>query len=243
MIPHANPDPLGQAIWDYYHTGTAEQVWVFSNITDPESMAPAHFFRGWEAMPLLERKALHLSRGRILDIGAGAGVHAGWLANQGHPVVALEPSPGASAVLVENKCYQPVEGGWEDYQPAHAFDTILLLMNGLGLAGNFQGLYTLMKTLKAWLNPGGQVLMDSTDLRPLFANADRKAPNAANDRSYQVVRYQMAYKQTIGIPFEWLFASWPTIEAYAYQMGFQARCEFYGTDHQWLGCLWLPDET
>ena len=50
--------------------------------------------------------------GRILDVGAGSGRDAAWLADQGFQVVAVEPSP---AMRVEaSKCHESQSIQWED---------------------------------------------------------------------------------------------------------------------------------
>ena len=69
-------DPMGQAIRDYYETGRAGRLRVFSPQFEEDEMPVAMLFRTEAEMPPLERKALELCRGRVLDVGAGAGCHS-----------------------------------------------------------------------------------------------------------------------------------------------------------------------
>ena len=240
MPDRPSADPMGEALQNFYFQGVYEQVWVFSDITEPESIDPCYLFRNWNQMPPVEQLALQLAKGGVLDIGAGSGVHARWLADQGLAVTALDNSPGAVAVLNENQAYRTVHANVFNYHPTGRFDTILLLMNGVGLAGNLEGLQHLLRLLKQWLKADGQVLLDSTDLRPLMGADVVEARKEAEKRYYGIVQYQMAYGGILGTPFEWLFADWPTVKAYANQQGFEAQCYHYGTDHHWLGQLCLP---
>ncbi len=240
MPNRPSADPMGEALQDFYFKGIGEQVWVFSDITEPESIDPFYLLRDWEQMPQVEQSALKLAEGDVLDIGAGGGAHASWLADQGLAVTALEISPGAVSVLNENQAYQTVHANVFDYQPSGRFDTILLLMNGVGLAGNLEGFQQLLRLLKKWLKAYGQVLLDSTDLRPLMGADVVEARKESDERYYGIVQYQMAYGGILGTPFEWLFADWPTVKAYANEQGFEAQCHYYGTDHHWLGQFRLP---
>lgn len=75
-------DPMGSAISDYYKNGRAAHLRVLSSMFEEDEMPIAHLFRSEQEMPQLEKRALTLVRGRVLDVGAGAGCHA--LALQEH---------------------------------------------------------------------------------------------------------------------------------------------------------------
>ncbi len=92
-------DPIGQAIFDFYHSGKAGLILVDSNYTEGEEMDPALFFRTLQEMPAIEVAALAQCKGSVLDIGAGAGCHALELQNRGFRVVAVEKSDLACQVM------------------------------------------------------------------------------------------------------------------------------------------------
>ena len=68
-------DPMGTAIADYYKRHKAERLRVFSSQFDEDEIPVKELFRMEKQMPLLERTALQLATGKILDVGAGSGCH------------------------------------------------------------------------------------------------------------------------------------------------------------------------
>lgn len=69
-------DPMGRAITDYHKTGTADRLRVLSPMFEEDEIPLQTLFRKYEEMPIIERKALDLAKGKILDVGAGAGCHS-----------------------------------------------------------------------------------------------------------------------------------------------------------------------
>jgi methylase of polypeptide subunit release factors len=92
-------DVLGTAISDYYHNTSTGKLWVHNKYGPKEEMPVDVYFRDMEDMPELEWAALHQCRGRILDIGAGAGSHALALQKMGLDITALDISPKSVAVM------------------------------------------------------------------------------------------------------------------------------------------------
>lgn len=88
-----NNDPMGAAIRDYQSKGKASHLRVLSSMFDEDEMPVAHLFRTFNQMPRLEQKALSMAKGRVLDIGAGAGCHALALQERGLEVKAIDISP------------------------------------------------------------------------------------------------------------------------------------------------------
>lgn len=69
-------DPMGAAILDYQTSGKAGRLRVLSSMFEEDEMPVKHLFRTYKEMPLLEQIALTQAKGRVLDVGAGAGCHA-----------------------------------------------------------------------------------------------------------------------------------------------------------------------
>ncbi len=127
-------------------------------------MNSAYFFRSESEMNELELCALGLCRGKVLDVGAGAGCHALVLQESGFEVVAVEQSVKSCEVLRARGVWQVLNNDILLVQ-AGGYDTIFLLMNGFGIGRNEQGLVALLKHLKSLLAPGGKIIGDSTDIR------------------------------------------------------------------------------
>ena len=155
---------MGQAVLDYLRTGRAASIMVHSSLFDDDEIPVPHLFRSPTEMPLPERAALTYARGRVLDVGAGAGCHALLLQTQGHDVTAIDVSPGCVTAMRQRgvRNVQLADFFTDDF--GTGFDTILLLMNGLGICGGLNELPAFFSRLDVLLAPGGCVLTDACDL-------------------------------------------------------------------------------
>lgn len=207
-------DPLGQAIADYW-SGAARpgKLWIHNTYGRKEEMAVNTYFRDFEQMPALEHIALHHCRGQVADIGAGAGSHALWLQLNGYDVTAFEISPLASAVIRERGVLSVNEQNIFRYG-GPPFDTLLLLMNGIGLCQSLDGLDLFLEKAKAWIRPGGQILFDSSDIAYLYKDA---LPDSR--RYYGEIDYQYQYKRQRSEWFSWLYIDRNTLRQRALQQG------------------------
>ena len=206
-------DPMGAAISDHYATGHAARLRVLSTVFDEDEMPVSHLFRTFDAMPRLERKAMKLSRGRVLDVGAGAGCHALELQRRGLDVTAIDISPLSCATMRKRGVANVTCTNLFSTQLTGEFDTILLLMNGTGIAGRLSGLQPLLLRLRSLLAAGGQVLIDSSDLKYIYENEDGSLDIDLNGPYYGEVDYQMVYKDIKGEPFDWLYVDFPLLKS------------------------------
>ena len=223
-------DPIGQAIWDYVNNIREDSIVVNSEIAEDDVLLPSYFFREYDQMPIQEQKALSLCNGRILDVGAGAGAHALWLQEKGYDVDALEISKLSCDTMtirgVKNVILQDI---WT--YKNQKYDTILMLMNGAGLARTLPGLSTLLNHIKTLLNPKGKILIDSSDLLYLFEDENGETwVDLASDNYYGEIDYQLTYKTIVGLPFTWLFVDQETLSDCAQSIGFKV-CEISKGDH------------
>ena len=252
-----NKDPMGAAILDYQTSGKAGRLRVLSSMFEEDEMPVKHLFRNFEDMPKLEQKALMLAKGKVLDVGAGAGCHA--LALQDNTqkkgtsnsqeissVKAIDISPlsceamrlrGVKDVECINLFDEHLSDGSShqgDAHPESGFDTILLLMNGTGIAGKIANLPTLFQRLKALLNPGGQILIDSSDLKYIYENEDGSFDINLNGAYYGEVDYQMIYKNVKGDTFNWLYVDFPLLQSIAEGCGLHCELVAEGEHYDYL---------
>ncbi|WP_345226326.1 class I SAM-dependent methyltransferase [Hymenobacter koreensis] len=230
--PAIHPDPVGHALLDYQKGQTTGLLTVHSNVTEDEELAVDYFFRTLWEMPELERMALDECRGRVLDLGAGAGCHSLELQQRGFTVKAVDESVGAVATMQQRgvqevACHDVLHLPAPDGQP---FDTLLMLMNGLGLVGSLEGLEQFLERVKTQLAPNGQILATSSDISYLFEDEDGALVINLNGPYYGEVEYQFGYQKQVGKSFGWLFADPSIVQDYAEAAGYDV--EFLGEDDQ-----------
>ncbi|MBD1366023.1 class I SAM-dependent methyltransferase [Mucilaginibacter sp. ZT4R22] len=197
-------DIFGQALWGHFKTTKPAKLFINNKYGPKEEMPLDVYFRGEEDMPDLELLALSKCRGRVLDIGAGAGSHALVLQHRGVDVTAMDISGRAVDIMLERGVKQAFEQDIYAYG-GEKYDTLLLLMNGIGLTGNIQQLRVFLQHTKKLLKPGGQLLFDSSDIAYLY-EGDLPAGNY-----YGELWYQYAYKGQKTDWFQWLYIDADTL--------------------------------
>lgn len=234
-IDEAIRDPLGQCLLAYLKGNLDAAITVNAEGGEHEAIPASYLFRTHSEMPQLEQRALDRCRGLVLDVGAGAGSHALALQHLGLEVIALDISVGAITVMRERGVQHVLHTSIWDYQGPKV-DTLLLLMNGIGLVGDLDGLDRLLAQAKNWLLPGGQILLDSSDLIYLYMDEDAP-PDLPEDPYYGIVRYQMQFETAIGPSFEWLYLDYSRLELQAAQHGFQCERIMEGPHYDYLARL------
>lgn len=232
-----NNDPMGAAIRDYQSKGKASRLRVLSSMFDEDEMPVAHLFRTFNQMPRLEQKALSMAKGRVLDIGAGAGCHALVLQERGLEVKAIDISPLSCEVMKERGVKNAECVNLFDPQLQGKYDTLLLLMNGTGIAGKLNRLSMLLNRLKELLAEGGQILIDSSDLKYIYENEDGSMDIDLNAPYYGEVDYQMQYKNVKGEPFDWLYTDPMLLASISKQCALNCEIVEEGENYDFLARL------
>lgn len=231
-------DPIGRAIADYFKHGEAPDIKIQTNYTEGELLSPAYFFRTEDQMPEIEKTALKLCRGKVLDVGAAAGCHAFILQKTGFDVTALEKSAQAADVMNKRGIKKVVCCDVLQFNEK-GFDTILLLMNGTGIGGTLHGLELLLDHLKNMLNPSGQILIDSSDISYLFDEEDGSVwIDLANNNYYGEMEYELTYKNEKE-NFKWLFTDFETLSEKAAKAGMQCNQMLKGKHFNYLAQITL----
>ena len=149
-------DPMGRAIADYWKTKKADRLRVFSPMFEEDEIPLTTLFRKYEDMPEIERKALDMAKGKTLDVGAGSGCHSLVLQEKGIDITAIDISPLSVETMKERGVMKVMEQDFFTMQGK--YDTILMLMNGIGIVGTLEGLSKFFRQLDSILALGGQVL-------------------------------------------------------------------------------------
>lgn len=231
-------DPMGAAINDYFRNGRAAKLRVFSSQFDEDEIPVADLFRDYEQMPYLEKMALGLAHGRILDVGAGSGCHSVVLQDMGKEVTAIDISPLSVAVMKE-RGVDARQTDLFDESFTGRYDTILMLMNGSGIIGTTENMPRFFSRMKQLLAPDGYILMDSSDLKYLYEDEDGSFDIDLAGDYYGQLDYRMQYKNIKGETFDWLYIDFQTLSYYAEQNGFKAELVEQGDHYDYLAKLSL----
>ena len=227
-------DAMGAASADYHKHGKAGRLRVFSPDFDEDEIPAETLFRTYAEMPPIEQRALQLAKGKILDVGAGAGCHSLALQEMDKDVEAIDISPLSVATMLERGVRQVQE---QDFWNVSArYDTILMLMNGIGIVGTLPALPRFFSHIRNILNEGGQLLLDSSDISYVFEDEDgfQELPEG---HYYGELTYQMQYKRTKGDSFAWLYIDFPTLAHIADENGFTCTLEAEGDHYDYLARL------
>jgi len=231
----ADKDPMGHAIADFHATGKAARLRVFSPMFDEDEIPVTTLFRSIDDMPVIEQEALKAARGSILDVGGGAGCHSLALQAMGKAVTAIDISPLAVATMRELGVRDVREQDFFTFNGQ--YDTILMLMNGIGIVGSISRLPAFFMQANALLATGGQLLCDSSDICYIYEDEDGFIDLTGVEGYYGELTYQMQYRGVKGDPFPWLFIDPETLREQAAQHGFNCEILARGEHYDYLARL------
>ena len=119
-----------------------------------------------------------------------------------------------------------------------SFDTLLMLMNGIGLVGEIGSLTDYFSHLKSLLKPNGQILLDSSDIIYMFEEAEDGGIWVPDQNYYGEVEFTMLYKGKSGLPFKWLYLDFQTLTNAAEASGLNCELVLEGEHYDYLARLW-----
>lgn len=231
-------DPIGQAILDFIKTKKPFDIIVHADLCDDDIIPIETLFRSFDEMPPMEQQAMQLCKGSILDIGACAGPHSRYLSDVGFNVTAIDTSTGAVLYLNEIGI-SAHQVNYYDFHSKKPFDTLLFLMNGIGIAGTLANLEATLLKAKSLLNPGGQLLCDSSDVKFLYEEEDGSFWMDLNANYYGEFKFKMSYKKIEGPWFKWLYVDYDKLHEVATKCGFKSS-KIADQEHHYLAQLTLP---
>ena len=222
-------DPIGAAIMDFADTKKPKDIIVSSDLCEDDIIPVEVLFRKYSDMPELEQMALGRSKGKVLDVGAGAGAHSLELQDRGCEVFPIEISNGAVSYM-KKVGLNPRKINFFDLKD-EKYDTILMMMNGIGIAGKLSNLEKTLLQAKNLLNKGGRILCDSSDIKYLYEDEDGSMWIDLNNEYYGNFRFQMQYKKEKGPWFDWLYVDFDNLFQAAKKVGLKANRIYESDDH------------
>lgn len=233
-------DLFGKAILDYQTNNSPEDLLTETSISEADEMSVAYLFRSYNEMPKLEQKALQLAKGKVLDVGCGAGSHALELQNERKlDVSAIDISENAVKACQLRGIKNVKVAHLLDLDVENKFDTILLLMNGTGIFGTLNETGKYLQKLKSLLKDGGQILIDSSDLIYMFDQDEDGAYSIPADGYYGELTFTVQYKGETEETFPWLYLDYNTLQNAAIANGLQCELVAEGEHFDYLAKLTL----
>ena len=231
-------DLFGTAILDYQTNNSPEDISTETNISEADAMEVSYLFRSYKEMPKLEQEALQLAKGKILDVGCGAGSHSLYLQEKGLEVTSIDISENAIKACalrgVQNAQVQNVL----DLNSNEKFDTILLLMNGTGIFGTLDQTSKYLQKLKSLLAPNGQILVDSSDIIYMFDEDEDGSKWVSADGYYGELTFTISYKNQTEEAFSWLYLDYNTLQNAAHANGLECELILEGAHFDYLARLY-----
>lgn len=231
-------DLFGKAILDFQTNNNPEDLITETSISEADEMSVAYLFRDFTEMPKMEQKALQLAKGKILDVGCGAGSHSLYLQNERNlDVTSIDISTNAIEAC---KLRGLKKAFVQDVMKLEneKFDTILLLMNGAGMCGKLKNISKFLLQLKSLLNDGGQILVDSSDIIYMFDEDEDGGKWIPTDVDYYgEVVFDISYKGEKEKPFDWMYIDYNTLQNAANANGLKCELILEGEHYDYLAKL------
>jgi len=241
-------DLFGKAILDFQTNNDPQDLITETSISEADEMSIAYLFRSYDEMPKIEQKALQLSKGKILDVGCGAGSHSLYLQNEKSlDVTAIDISTNAVEACKLRGIRKATVQNVMDLD-GDKYDTILLLMNGAGMCGRLKNLTAFLLKLKSLLNENGQILLDSSDIIYMFDEDEDDDTRSEAELSeaklipfdheyYGEVVFNIEYKGEKELPFDWMYIDYNTLQNAAVANGLQCELILEGEHFDFLARL------
>ena len=224
-------DIFGQALLDFYHDSFKPPLLLHNEYGSPEVIPIERYFIDYDEYSDLELFAMQHFQGKTLDVGAATGRHTLHLQDLGFDVSAMDLSNNCSILMEKLGVEKIIIDDIYKYKD-NKYDTISMLMNGIGLAGNIENLKKLLSHLKNILNPSGQILADSSDISYLYEG--EKLPE---DKYFGELNFQYEYKGELDDPFDWLYIDPSTLTDVAKSAGWNCQIIFEDDTQAFLARL------
>jgi 2-polyprenyl-3-methyl-5-hydroxy-6-metoxy-1,4-benzoquinol methylase len=230
-------DLFGMAMLDFITNNGPQNLITETNISEPDEMSVAYLFRNYEQMPPLEKKALALVHGSVLDIGCGAGSHLLYLQNEKKLEVKGIDSSKKAVETCNKRGLQNIENvNIFDFETNQKFDTIILLMNGIGVCGKLEKIDLFLQKLNRFLNNNGQILIDSSNIIYMFDEEDATKIVSNQKEYYGDLEFTITYKNQTE-SFDWLFLDFDTLSKAANANHLNCELVFEGENFDYLAKL------
>lgn len=204
-------DAYGHALWDYLHgRGRGYEVVERDDGYVNISGGRAVYLADYSNWPPHHRRAIQYARGRVLDVGCGAGRHALYLQKKGMDVLGIDASPLAVRVCRRRGLRHVRVMSLNHVGPAlGTFSTVLMLGNNFGLFANAKRARRLLRKLHGTTSQDARIIAESLDIyqtdNPFHLQYHRR--NIKRRRMAGQVRMRVRYEKYATPWFDYLCVS------------------------------------
>jgi SAM-dependent methyltransferase len=202
-------DAFGQMLMAYYGGNDVSEV-VERDDGLTNSLPAKAYFSGYEDWQPIEQTAMQLVKGRVLDVGCGAGRHSLYLQEKGFDVLGVDVSPLAINVCKLRGLKQAKVASIEDlaFKP-DSFDTVLMLGNNFGLLGSFAKARELLNKFHRMISEDGLIIAETRDPYKTDnpTHLDYHKLNKKKGRMAGQVRIRTRFQNYVSGWFDYLMAS------------------------------------
>lgn len=212
--------PYGSALLDY-HNGNQNAKVIIHRDDDSRFELPMNiFFNNSSSFSRIEKKAIELCHGKVLDVGAGSGRHSLYLREKGFDVFSIDISPEAAEIMKIQGLNNVECSGIFDFNKGE-YDSILLLGHGIGMVGSLEGFRRFLNHTEKLLRSNGIIVFDSLDVRCTKdpKNLDYQKRNKKRNRYIGEIHMRFEYNGVIGSPYSWLHIDPDTLETEVSKLG------------------------
>jgi SAM-dependent methyltransferase len=230
-VARATSDAYGEELLAHYKGQTGSEIVEREDwFIQASRFTLARYFATFGDWPAHERKAIAFAKGRVLDIGCGAGRHSLYLQGEGLDVTGIDSSPGAVRVCrlrgLKKVGLRPIEEIGK-FHP-DSFDTVIMLGNNFGLFGGPKKAKSLLKKLHRITSRDALIIAESTDPYETKEPAHREyqKSNRAKGRMPGQIRIRVRLGRTIGPWFNYLLVSRKEMESVLKDTGWAVERTF-----------------
>ncbi|UYP47166.1 hypothetical protein NEF87_003451 [Candidatus Lokiarchaeum ossiferum] len=228
--------PFGLALRDYFKGNKEAITYIVRDDGHRDEMKIAPYFRNKADFSEMELFALQKAKGKVLDLGAGTGVHTLELQKSNLEVDALDISVQACEIMISRGVKKAICGSIYDQKQTQRYDTILSLGRSIGFVGDLKGMRKFLQYAKSIMKEKGQILFDSSDIRsskdPIHVKYRQN--NVQNGRYFGEIRFQIEFQGKLGDMFHMLQIDPKTLQTLCDEVGLHLEVIFRGDRGSYL---------
>lgn len=157
-------DAYGHAVLDHFESGGGFEIIEREDGFVDLSSGPSNYFLPFEEWPQIEKTAIELAHGKVLDVGLGAGRVCLYFQEKGLKCVGIDNSPNAVRVATARGVYRALNIAFEEIGTLNeVFDTMTMFGNNFGLFGNRDKAKKMLRVLHEMTSENAVILAESVD--------------------------------------------------------------------------------